>query len=517
MPRYPGSVRALVTRLNRPVVAIIAVTILAAGLRFVHLSHPDGYVFDEVYYPKAACILLGWSDETCTIDPGDEHYWREKKWDVGSWVHPPLGKWEIAMGIKAFGMNEFGWRVSSAVAGTAVVALTAILAQLLFGSVIWTATAGLFMATESLNVVMSRTGLLDIHLEFWVVLGFVFVLLDRRWLERLQAAATDAQPPTPDDLGAEPVPPPPVVSPVWRPWRFAAGAALGAAAAVKWSGAFALFAVLLLSYVWETSRRHRGAIGWPGAFGRAVARESFGIVLALVFMPIAVYMLTWVPWFHHFGWSWHDWVENARDTWRFHHSGIEWTKLDPKTGLQTPTHPNYARPWKWILLLRPISFYVKDYGTDTEQVLAIGNPFIFWASVVAIPFVALAWRRLRDWRAGFLTIALLGQYLPWFIPGRPTFFFYVLPLTPFMVLMVTYLCREAADATIVVREPDTGEVALHPETGEPAISTAHVYRPFVVAFAIAVVLVFAWAWPILTAGHITDLHVRTIVWFRAWI
>ena len=91
--------RALVTRLNRPVVAIVAVTILAAGLRFVHLSHPDGYVFDEVYYPKAACILLGWSDETCTIDPGDEHYWREKKWDVGSWVHPPLGKWEIAMGI----------------------------------------------------------------------------------------------------------------------------------------------------------------------------------------------------------------------------------------------------------------------------------------------------------------------------------------------------------------------------------------------------------------------------------
>jgi dolichyl-phosphate-mannose--protein O-mannosyl transferase len=181
-------VRALVTRLNRPVVAIVAVTILAAGLRFVHLSHPEGYVFDEVYYPKAACILLGWSDETCTIDPGDEHYWREKKWDVGSWVHPPLGKWEIALGIKAFGMNEFGWRVSSAVAGTAVVALTAVMAQLLFGSAIWTALAGLLMAVENLNVVMSRTGLLDIHLEFWAVLGFVFVLLDRRWLERRQAA-----------------------------------------------------------------------------------------------------------------------------------------------------------------------------------------------------------------------------------------------------------------------------------------------------------------------------------------
>jgi dolichyl-phosphate-mannose--protein O-mannosyl transferase len=515
-------VRALVTRLNRPVVAIVAVTILAAGLRFVHLSHPDGYVFDEVYYPKAACILLGWSDETCTIDPGDEHYWREKKWDVGSWVHPPLGKWEIAMGIKAFGMNEFGWRVSSAVAGTAVVLLTAVMAQLLFGSAIWTALAGLLMAVENLNVVMSRTGLLDIHLEFWVVLGFVFVLLDRRWLERRQAADDERSPPVSNDESPEtpvPAPPPrPVVSPIWRPWRFAAGAALGAAAAVKWSGAFGLLAVMIIYLVWETSRRHRGLVGWGGAFGRAIARESFGIVLALVLTPIAIYMLTWVPWFHHFGWSWRLWVENLGETWRFHHNGIEWTKLDPKTGMETPTHPYYARPWKWILLLRPISFYVKDYGTDTEQILAIGNPVIFWASVVAIPFVALAWRRLRDWRAGFLTMALFGQYLPWFLPGRPTFFFYVLPLTPFMVLMVTYMCREASDATIVVREPDTGEVALHPATGEPAISTAHVYRPFIWAFIIIpAVAVFAWFWPILTAGRITDLHVRTIVWFRAWI
>ena len=43
---------------------------------------------------------------------------------------------------------------------------------------------------------------------------------------------------------------------------------------------------------------------------------------------------------------------------------------------------------------------------------------------------------------------------------------------------------------------------------------AHVYRPFVVAYLIAVVVVFWLFWPILTAGRITDLHLRTIVWFR---
>jgi dolichyl-phosphate-mannose--protein O-mannosyl transferase len=185
--------------------------------------------------------------------------------------------------------------------------------------------------------------------------------------------------------------------------------------------------------------------------------------------------------------------------------------------LQTPTHPYYARPWKWIPLLRPISFYVNDIPNGTEQILAIGNPFIFWVSVLAVPYVAFAWRRLRDWRAGFIVIGFAGQYAPWFLQTRPTFFFYVLPLVPFMVLAVTWICRDASDATIVVREPDTGEVALHPDTGEPAISTAHVYRPFVVAYLIAVVAVFWLFWPILTAGPISDLHLRTIVWFRAWI
>jgi hypothetical protein len=201
-------VRAL-SRLNRPVVAIAAVTLLAGWLRIVHVSHPSDYVFDEVYYPKAACILVGWSNDTCTVNSSDEQYWRQQKWDVGSWVHPPLGKWEIAMGIKAYGMRAFGWRISSVVAGTFVVTLTAVLAQLLFGSALWTAVAGLLMAVENLNVVMSRVGLLDIHVEFWIVLAFVLFLLDRRWLERRQAVTDDmAAIEEPDGPDPPPDPPP---------------------------------------------------------------------------------------------------------------------------------------------------------------------------------------------------------------------------------------------------------------------------------------------------------------------
>jgi dolichyl-phosphate-mannose--protein O-mannosyl transferase len=39
----------------------------------------------------------------------------------------------------------------------------------------------------------------------------------------------------------------------------------------------------------------------------------------------------------------------------------------------------------------------------------------------------------------------------------------------------------------------------------------------VVAYVVAVVVVFWLFWPIWTAGRISDLHLRTIVWFRRWI
>ena len=46
-------------RLNRPIVAILAVAAIAGGVRFWHLSQPPDFVFDEIYYPKVACIYSG--------------------------------------------------------------------------------------------------------------------------------------------------------------------------------------------------------------------------------------------------------------------------------------------------------------------------------------------------------------------------------------------------------------------------------------------------------------------------
>ena len=97
-------------RLNRPIIALLAVAAIAGGVRFWELSRPTSLVFDEYYYPKAGCIFIGWSNKQCQIQSSDEKYWRNAKWDVGSWVHPPLGKWEIGLGIKAFGTADANFK-----------------------------------------------------------------------------------------------------------------------------------------------------------------------------------------------------------------------------------------------------------------------------------------------------------------------------------------------------------------------------------------------------------------------
>ena len=88
-----------------PLLVIVAVTGIAGGLRFSHLSFPHQYVFDEVYYAKDGCLDAGFPYRQCKLDSPTEQT---------STVHPPLGRWIIAGGEAAFGDRSFGWRFSSA-------------------------------------------------------------------------------------------------------------------------------------------------------------------------------------------------------------------------------------------------------------------------------------------------------------------------------------------------------------------------------------------------------------------
>ncbi len=515
----------LLAKLNRPIVAILAVGAIAGGLRFTHLGYPQERIFDEFYYSKTACIFLGYSNERCAIESDDEKFWREDRNDTGAWVHPPLGKWMIAVGELAFGTESFGWRVSGAVVGTATVVLLAVIVQLLFASPIWTFTGGLLLAVENLNFVQSRTAMLDIFVTFWIVLGFAFLLLDRRWIERrTPEPPEDAEPAamSPEVLGAsEPegaegsavvtlatlVAAPPrddamraarIPAPLWRPWRFAAGAALGAGFATKWSALTAIGVAVALSFIWEVTRRRRFGVARP--ILDALPAEGFGLVLSFLVVPALVYVASYVGWFVHFGWNLGEWARLQQSMYEYHRN---LKTIDEATG--KPVHPYLSEAWKWILLYRPVLYYA-DYGEGIRRVIyANGNPAIFWGSLLAIPYVAYAWASERDWRAGFVVVCVAGLYLPWFLVPRPQFLFYATPITPFLVLACVYSIRSLSE----VRFEALRSTGHRPRSVRP-------YLPVAIAFVVVAVGLFVWFWPTLTGGPLSDADWARRAWFPSW-
>ena len=96
-------------------VMIGVVTLIAAALRLINLAYPKGKIFDEVYYAVEGNSMLDHGVEwDVKVEDGVETVMSSAKYVV----HPPLGKWCIALGEWIFGYNEFGWRISAAVFGT---------------------------------------------------------------------------------------------------------------------------------------------------------------------------------------------------------------------------------------------------------------------------------------------------------------------------------------------------------------------------------------------------------------
>jgi dolichyl-phosphate-mannose-protein mannosyltransferase len=462
----------------RPFAVIAAVTALAGGLRFYHLSTPNDHVFDEVYYAKDGCFDAGIPYRECGLDAPREQTFT---------AHPPLGRWIIAGGVTLFGNRAFGWRAASAAFGTLSVLLVSILALRLFGNALWAGAAGLLLATESLNFVQSRISMLDIFLTAFVVAGFLFLVLDRRWIERRTPELGLAEDEEALLLSLPPDRPP---APIFRPWRLAAGMAMGAAVATKWSGGPALAGAILLALGWERSRRRQVGLFHP--WREAIRDEGFSIFLFLVIVPVLVYTATYARWWADHGFAVAEW-------W-----GTQVHMADFHLALRDE-HAYSSRAWEWILLARPVAYYYECFRETASgcqspaHILGIGNQAIFWGSLLTIPYVAYSWWRRRDWRAGLVVVAFTVQYVPWFFAARTNFLFYMTPVTPFMVLAAVYALR------------DLSEVRLGRERSRtPAVAAA-------AAIAAVAVGLFVFFLPVLTGRTISQGAWRARMWFSSWI
>ena len=500
-------------------IGALLVTAVAGVLRLVHLERPARLVFDETYYVKQAYSLLTLGYEGDWNEEPDENFAAGDFSDLNPTadyvVHPSVGKWMIAIGMRLVGPESpWGWRISAAVIGTLSVLLLARIARRLFSSSLLGCTAALLLAVDGAHITLSRVSILDIFLQFWVLAGFAALLLDRESHRRRLARQAA------DELAvrgsyADP----------WGPkaglrgWLLVAGACLGLASGVKWSGVYALAVFGLVAVAWSvTARRELSVRLWAGA---GLARDGARAFFVLVPTAVAVYLLTWLPWWlnpssYNRQWagevnavaehpqrlwmpdSLNSWWEYHLKMWNFHNN------LDSE-------HTYMSHPLGWLVQWRPTSFAWRDVEDGTSMDLcgasrcvgaisSVGNPVLWWGGALALLLVLWLAVRHRDWRAWAVLAGYAATYLPWFAyTGRTIFTFYTVALAPFVALALTF-----AIATLL------GRPSWPLRERRPGIWTA-------AGIVVLAVLVCAFYWPIWSNQWVPYWFWRLHMLLPSWV
>jgi dolichyl-phosphate-mannose-protein mannosyltransferase len=472
----------------------LGIAVLALFIRIVDIAQPDQQIFDEVYYADDGNDML-----THFVE------WDEKNGGPGYVVHPPLGKWMIAAGIKVFGYTSFGWRISACLIGVATIIMITRIAMRLFGSVVLGGAAGLLMTFDGMHFVLSRTALLDMFLMFFVLASFGALLLDRdqrraRWARFMEAGG--------DPGGIGRVSRPAFAVP-W--WRLAAAVLLGLGAGVKWSALAFMAVFLILVLWWEIAARRMAGVRRPII---DTLLDELGWLLLCFVIIVLVYLSTWSGWFLTDTGYYRHWLRDSgqpepfllgplRNLIEYHNAALQF-----HLHLDAP-HPYAAPAWQWLLLWRPVAFYftksIPCGASDcSAEVVLLGTPVLWWSFLPAL--AATLWFGLsrRDWRAGAVLLMTGFAIVPWFFfSGRTMFYFYALPAEPFLILAVVYILG------VII----TGPPGLPRDENRVLIGT------MVAGFyVLLVVLNFAYFYPIYTGESIPTVDWVKRMWLGSrWI
>ncbi len=501
----------------------LLVTAFAAFLRFNRLSVPGAIIFDETYYAKDAWSILR---------HGVEWYWTGPPTVNANYVNnqivaghfsnhlfaacsgtscgeyvvqPEVGKLLIAVGEWFYGLSSLGWRFASAVFGTLAILVMCRVARRMTRSTLLGCTAGLLLSLDGLEFVLSRTGILDIFLMFFVLAAFGALVVDR---DVSRARLAEAMVLRPGDeagpgLGI-------------RKWRVLAGVLIGLACGTKQYGVWYILAFAGLCVAWDIGARR--TVGLRAYVRGGLVRDGKWLLLTLGVIPLVTYVLSWLNWL----------VTGTgydRDYAQQHgvnipvisplYSLYEYHKEMVQFGVGLSTrHPYESQPWDWFFLTRPVAFYWNTYtdpagqhvaasgkiGPYAQEVLALGNPAIWWISLPVMAVCLGWWLTRRDWRAGAALLCIAAGWASWLpFTSRTKFFYYALEFEPFLILCIV-LCLG---------------LILGPATARPLRRVLGTVT--VGIYVVAVLLVFWYFYPILAGKIIPYSEWLSHMWYRGWI
>lgn len=397
-------------------------------------SYRNSTYFDEIYHGRTAY----------------EHLHGMPVYET---THPPLGKVFIMLGAAVFGMTGFGWRVSGALFGAAMVPVMHLFVRRLTRSRLGAGVAAVLLALDGLRFSQSRIATIDVYGAFFILLAAYFMV----WYCQSVLEKGVCKSILPMAL---------------------AGIAFGLGAASKWTGLYAGagLAVLYFGVLWQRWKQKRTG------FGRELSAAIAGGVLFFVMIPLGIYIAAYFPyWWRESGFSLAEWWQCQLSMFSYH------SQL-------ASTHPFESRWYTWPFAIRPVWYYLGSTGEGLRaSISGMASPLVAWVSTFAIGFVI--WRQVsgrKSGAGGALLVLYLAQLLPWVLIARSTFFYHYFPSLLFAVASIGFMFAEWQKK----QEKTAGKAAI-----------------VLLAAAFAV---FVWFYPAVSGLTVPEGWIRSLHWLNSW-
>jgi len=340
----------------------------------------------------ASILRIYWL--SITQPTGDEYYTIAEAFDYMTrghyglvmWHHPKLRNILVFATMKILGPNLMGMRCASVVLGTLTATLTGLVARRLTKNDTAALLAALFIAVDALHIEFSRQAVQEEYVPFFLLAGIYLAL---RYLENKT---------------------------VWT--LIGSGVMFGLGLASKWSVAIPLVLVFLFVSYQNLMQK--------GLTTREKAAEFLFYVSTLIVLPLAVFVLTYYPWFLKRGYDMGAWLTSQK---------IMYTEnLVHKGANQAFAQIQDHNPLLWFV--RPVTY--ADFQIiegRPSPVLGVSNPLVWLLTLPAVGYLIYTMKR-TTWRYLPLLALFWCSYLPFALTKRLIGVNSSLAVTPFAFMAV---------------------------------------------------------------------------------
>ena len=286
---------------------------------------------------------------------------------------------------------------------------------------------------------------------------------------------------------------------------------MGLGIASKWTGIYSAAGLAVIFFIQMIKRyvEYRYAVKNPSgttegishAHIRTVFRKNFWMTIGFccivfVIVPGIIYLLSYIPFSDGSDRTFIAKVIQAQKTMYDYHSGLE------------AEHPYSSKWYEWPIMKRPIWYYSGSLGKLREGISAFGNPLVWWAGLPAAAYMIYLLIRKKDRNAGFLLLAYISQYAPWFLVTRVVFIYHYFPSVPFITIMVAYSLYTLGGFSEYDKYTSFKALKLRNKT----------WIYIICAYVLVAIGLFAMFYPVLSGKAIhPEYAAKYLKWFDDWV